>query len=144
MKWPSCLYVGFEVGIYISRDKTASTANFCLTQEVSQYAYCVPACVRSSLCMSWRSRGKWWFISIYSQPRHSIEASGLSHSSPLCPWDRPGGIPWRVWVCHTAGLGFLQKINTGNRTPDRLPRSLVTKVTKLSRLHYFSLYVSLK
>jgi hypothetical protein len=37
---------------------------------------------------------------------------------------------------HTAGLGFLQKRNAGNRTPDRLPRTLVTIVTNLSRLHY--------
>jgi hypothetical protein len=40
MKFPSCLYVGFEVGIYTSKDKTASTDNFCNTVSIAIRGLC--------------------------------------------------------------------------------------------------------
>ena len=40
MKLPGCLYVGFEVGICISRDNTASAANFCNTVIIAISGLC--------------------------------------------------------------------------------------------------------
>ena len=44
MKLPSYLYVGFEVGIYTSSNKTASTTNFCNTVNIATCRLC--SCLR--------------------------------------------------------------------------------------------------
>jgi hypothetical protein len=76
----------------MSRDKTASTANFYNTVRIAIRG--LSASLRKIVPVHdlKEYRELMVYFHLFST-RHSTEASGLPHSSPLCPWDRPGGTP---------------------------------------------------